>query len=73
MSYLIVFVIGILIGVILTNILLSGVVFEKYRETTENISSNYAAAKAVYELEVYGETRSGTNNNENENDKGEEE
>ena len=54
MSYLIVLVIGIVIGAGLTKVLLSESMLIRYNKTSDTVSGSYAAAKAVYKAEIYG-------------------
>ena len=54
MSYLIAFAVGIVLGVVLSLVLLSEQFLVQYNKTSNIISSNYAAAKAVYKAEIYG-------------------
>ena len=54
MSYLIAFLIGAVIGTVLTVFLLSPNMLKSYQKTSLTVSDNYAAAKALYNAEVYG-------------------
>lgn len=68
MEYLIAFIIGVAIGVVLTIFLLSPKNLRMYHKlsdnVTDNVSRNYALAKAVYNSEIYGDEK--TENNEEE-------
>ncbi len=58
MGNIIAFGVGALIGVILTIALLSPENLRKYQRVSNNVESNYAAAKAVYKSEIYGDNES---------------
>ncbi len=66
MSYLIATVIGAAVGVILTCALLSKDMLTRYTKTSVSVSDSYAAAKAVYKAEVYGEGEQNDDKGENE-------
>lgn len=55
MGYWIAFAVGALIGVVLTIVLLSKENLKKYNRVSNTVSDNYAAAKAVYNAEIYGD------------------
>ena len=54
MSYLIAFLIGIVIGAVMSRVLLSEQFLVQYNKTNDAVSRNYAAAKALYKAEIYG-------------------
>ena len=55
MGNLIAFAVGAVIGSVLTAVLLSPENLRKYQKVSNDVSNSYAAAKAVYESEVYGD------------------